>query len=136
MPNLSFLKRLIKEDFDKKDQELVSKIASILNPALEQIVGIFNKGLNIGDLNTQNKDIEITVDASGFPINNTSFRSELKGKCSMIICGRAQALGVIGVYPTGGHSISFTELAGQLTINHITGLPADQKFLLRVTAYV
>lgn len=136
MPNLGFLKRLIREDFNKDDRDLVDKIASILNPALEQIVIILNKGLAMSDLNTQEKDIELTVDASGFPLNNTSFKYELKSKCRMVMVGRAQAINVNGVYPTGGHSVSFTENGGQITINHITGLPANQKFLLRVIAYV
>jgi len=134
--NLSFLKRLIKEDFDKKDQDLIGKIAFVLNPALAQIVTILNNGLGIADLNTQVKEIDITVDSSGFPINTTSFKSALKGKCSQIICGRAQAVNAAGVYPTGGHSVSFTENNGQITIDHITGLPANQRFTLTLTAYV
>ena len=136
MPNLGFLKRLIKEDFAKKDQELVAKVGAVLNPALEQLVIALNKGLSISDLNTQVKDLEIIVDSNGFPINNASFKFELKGKCTMMQVGRAQAIDSNTVYPTGGHSITFTENAGQVTINHITGLPANQRFLVRFIAYV
>jgi hypothetical protein len=133
--NLSFLKRLIKEDFEKKDQELVGKIAFVLNPALQQITNILNHGLTIADLNTQVKDLEITVDSSGFPTTDASFKSTLRGRCSQLTIGRAQAVNAT-VYPTGAPFPSYTEINGQIVINHITGLPADTRFTIRVTAYV
>jgi hypothetical protein len=136
MANLSFLKRLIKEDFDKKYQELVGKIAFVLNPALAQITNILNHGLLISDLNTQVKDLEITVDSDGVPTTDASFKSGLKGKCGMIQVGRAQATTETGVFPTGGHSVSFVENNGQIIISHITGLPANTRFTVRVIAYV
>jgi hypothetical protein len=135
MPNLSFLKRLIKEDFEQKDRELVDKIASILNPALEQITIILNRGLKVEDLNAQVKDLEITVDSDGFPTSDASFKSTLKGKCTQIMVGRVQAINRVDVYPTGGHSVTFSDNGGQVVVNHITGLPPNIRFTVRLTAY-
>lgn len=134
--NLSFLKRLVKEDFSKKDQELIGKVAGVLNPALAQITLILNKGLTISDLNTQTKDLTLQVDADGNPISEVSFASALGGKCGMLQVGRAQNLTDSTVYPSGGHSVSFSEKNGQIIINNITGLPVNYKWLIRVIAYV
>jgi hypothetical protein len=134
--NLSFLKKLIKEDFDKKDQNLVGRIALILNPALESITNLMGHGLLISDLNTQVKDLTFEVDSNGIPTHPTSFASTLNGKCSMIIAGRAQNLADSTIYPTGGQSISFSQNNGQITIIHITGLIAGPKWQVRVIAYV
>lgn len=134
--NTSFLKRLVKEDFSKQDQDLVGKIAFVLNPALQQITNILSHGLAIADLNTQVKDLTVTVDADGFPTTNLTFTSTLAGKCSMIQIGRAQPTTATNVYPTGGHSVSFIDNSGQITISNITGLPANIRFTIRIIAYV
>ena len=136
MANLSFLKRLIKEDFAQKDQDLIGKIAFIFNPAIAQITNILNHGLLISDLNTQVKDIEITVDTDGVPTTETSFQSQLKGRCGAMLVGRAQAVTPATDFPTGGHSVSYREDQGSIIITNITGLPENVKFLVRLIAIV
>jgi hypothetical protein len=134
--NLSFLKRLIQEDFDKKDQALIGKIAFILNPALDQITRVLTKGLAIGDLNTMVKDVDIIVDATGNPVSTVSVANDLTSKCTMILVGRAQNVTNPSTYPTSGHSVSFTLDKNQIIINNITGLTAGDKWTVRIIACV
>ena len=136
MPNLGFLKRLIKEDFDQKDQELIGKVGSILNPALEAITNTLNKGLNLVDLNTQIKDVSVEVNANGLPKSITSFKSDLKGKCSGLVVINAQNLTNTSTYPTTTPFISFGLDGDQIIINHISGLQANNKYTLKVLAIV
>lgn len=134
--NTSFLKRLIKEDFNTKDQDLIGKLSSVFNPAIDQISRVLNKGLSINDLNTQTKQINITVDVNGIPTNTTTFASTLSGKCSMVIVGKVQNLTNSTTYPSGGVTISFSLDGTQVVINHVTGLNSTDQWQLTLVAYV
>jgi hypothetical protein len=134
--NLSFLKKLIKEDFASKDQDLISKVAAILNPAVDQIGTLMNHGLGISDLKTQVKDLTLEVDGDGTPTTDISFQSTLTSKCSMMQIGRALNLTDSTIYPEAGFSISFTEKDGQIFIKNVRGLQDGYKWQVRVIAYV
>lgn len=134
--NTSFLKRLVKEDFNPKDQDLISRISSVFNPSIDQISRILNKGLSISDLNTQVKQFNIIVDSSGKPTSNTSIASTLNGKCSQIVIGRAQNLTTPTIYPVNAPFISFSNDGTQIIINNVTGLTANDKWQLTITLYV
>lgn len=133
MAKIKTLPRLIAEDFDQQNQELISKIAFVTNPAFEQIVQAFNKNLTVEDnLNMQVKDLEITVDSGGVPITTTSFKSSLRGNAKGLIVIRVDSLEKTQVYPTSSPFITFSESAGQITINHVTGLVPNSKYQIRV----
>jgi len=134
--NISFLKRLVKEDFEAKYQDLVGQIAFILNPALEQITAILSNGLALSDLNVQVKQITLRVNSDGVPTTDASFQSSLKGRCSVIMIGRALNLTNPTTYPTGGHSVSFTLNNEQIIIKHITGLTPNDQWQITVIACV
>ncbi len=134
--NTSFLKRLIKEDFNTKDQDVISKLSSVFNPAIDQISRILNKGLNVNDLNTQTKQINIVLNANGTPTNPTTFASTLSGRCNMVMVGRVQNLTNPTTYPTSGVIISFTLDGNQVVINHVTGLNSTDQWQLTLVAFV
>lgn len=134
--NTSFLKRLVKEDFDIKDQSLISKISSVFNPAVDQISSILNNGLAISNLNTQVKTLNISVDDNGIPKTNTSFATTLNTKCTQIVVGKAQNLSNSTTYPTTAPFITFSNNGSQIIINHVTGLSANDNWQLTITAYV
>ena len=131
----SFLKKLVKEDFPSKDQELVGKIGFILNPVILQITNVLNKGLAINNLSTQIKTLTITVDAKGVPVHPSSFATDLKGKCIALQVGRAQNTTTSTTYPTGAPFISFSENNGQIQVLNITGLTAGDNWNLTLIAY-
>ena len=85
-----FLKRLVTEDFKKDQQDLVSKIAYILNPALESITQILTKNINVSDnLNGQLKDIQIQTNADGTVRSGASFTSGVAGNTQAILVVKA-----------------------------------------------
>ncbi len=140
--NTSFLKRLIKEDFNNKDQDLISKLSSVFNPAIDQISRVLNKGLAVNDLNTQTKTMTIILNEDGTPTTTTTFASTLSGKCSMVFVGRAQNLTNPTTYPTSGVFITYNQSndtitnSNQVIINHVTGLTAGDQWQLTLLACV
>jgi hypothetical protein len=134
--NTSFLRRLIPEDFNQKDQSLISKIAATFNPAIDQISNILNGGLDISDLNCIQKQITVQVDANGNPLTSISVASTLTTKCSMLMVGRAYNLTNPTTYPTTAPFISFTPNGTQITVNNITGLTANDQWQLTIVAFV
>lgn len=135
MAKISEFKRLIKEDFNKDDQDLIDKLAFTVNPALETIAQALNKNLTFEDnINSQIKDIEVTVNGDGRPLVNTSYKSVLRGQTRSIIVMRAENLTSSSTYPDGAPFISFIDNAGQVTIQHVTGLQANNKYRLRILA--
>lgn len=134
--NTSFLKRLIKEDFNQKDQDLVGRISSVFNPAIDQISRILNKGLTISDLNAQVKQFNLSVDSSGNPLTTTSIASTLNSKCNQIVVGKALNLTNPNIHPTSAPFITFSNDGQQIIIINVTGLTSNDKWQLTVTAYV
>lgn len=136
MAKLSFLKRIVSEDYDKQYQSLVSKLSYIINTALEAIAAALNKGLTFEDnFNSQVKDLELTVDSDSVPQLTTSFKYELKTQCIGIIVIRATAKTAVITYPTSQPWVSFSESNGQINILKITGIQSGTKYQLRLVAF-
>lgn len=134
--SLNFLKKLIKEDFNKKDQDLIGKLAFIINPAIQQLINVLNNGLTLSNLATQIKTISIQVDATGTPTSSLSFISTLSTQCSMIQVGRVLNLTNSAVYPSGGVLISFIESGDNIQIQNITGLSPGYTWQITLVAYI
>lgn len=128
---LPALKRLIKEDFQQKDKELVGKIGQVMNPATENISLALNNNLTFSDnIACAVVTIPITVDANGIPTNPTSFPVSLNARANHIFVTRALNANNSGVYVTAAPFVDWVENGGQITVNHVTGLPANSTFNL------
>lgn len=125
------IKRIVKEDFNKDDQELVDKLAFALNPFLEQVVSAFNKNIDFDNLNQEVINLETEVDSSGTPKLNFEIKTTLKTRIKGLICVSAQNLTDL-TYPTGAPFISYTTNNNLITIRNITGLPANKRFRLSI----
>ena len=133
MAKVTEFKRLVREDFPKDDQAFVDRLAFTINPALEAIAQAFNRNLTFEDnLNTQIRDIDLTVDASGIPLSITAYKSTLRTLTRGLICVRAENLNNPSAYATGQPFVSFSENNGLITLKHVSGLPANQKFRLKI----
>jgi hypothetical protein len=133
MAKFNFLKRLITEDFNEDDQELIGKVASILNPAFEAITNALNNNLTLADnFNAQVKEITFIMGTSGVPSTELSFKSTLKGSCRAMIVSRVDNLTNSATYPAGGVFPSFSQSGDIITIKHITGLVSGSKYTIRV----
>jgi hypothetical protein len=126
------IKRIKKEDFNSDQQDWVEKLAFPLNSFMEQVRSAFQKKIDFTNLNQELITISLIVDASGFPITTTKYKSNL----STNVAGHT-VLGHVNrtdstVMVTGAPYLTFTESGGIVQILHVTGLPANNKFDLTV----
>lgn len=129
-------KRLIKEDVEEQYRPLVEKIAFSVNPFAEEVIKALDNNLSIEDnFGQKKKEITVQVDSDGIPTYVTQLKTDLKSICSGAIVIRADNLTNARTYPTGCPFLSFTENNGVITVNHITGLPAGNKFKLKLVLY-
>ena len=129
---LPTLQNLVKEDFPTSQQDMIGKIAFILNPALSAITSVLTNGITVSDnFNGNIRSITVTVDSNGIPINTTSFPSGLKSQVQNIIVTRAQNQTNTTTYPTSCPFINFTDNSGQVTVNQISGLQANNTYVIR-----
>lgn len=133
LPNF---RRLIKTDFPQNEQNLVEKIASSLNYGLEVVYEALNNKISLQDnILCTVKDLQITVNASGIPIVQTSFRPTFPGTVIGLQVIKADNLTNTNTYPSSGISVSFVQTDTGILINHITGLQANNTYQLRIVAY-
>lgn len=133
---LSTFKRIIKEDVKEEYRELVEKLAFSINPFAEEVIKALGNNLSVGDnFNQQIRDVTVEVDGSGSPKSILQFKTNLPSKCVGHQVIKADNLTNSSVYPTSCPFLSFTESGGILTVNNITGIPADNKFQLKLVLY-
>lgn len=129
----SFL-RINKGDYPQESRNIVDRLAGSLNIAIESLFNLANRRISLRDnIACKVVDITLTVDANGFPLNPSiitldQFVPIADGSYVEFARNLTNRL----VYPTGQPFISFTQNGSQFEINHVTGLPANNQFLLRV----
>ena len=124
---LQTLKRLVIEDFPQENQQLISKIAFIYNPLVDQLNTVFNKNINFQNLNQQVITFTTTVDAKGVPTSSLTFQSTLNTPVQGILCMSA-ANQTDSTLLTGAPFIQFIRSSGSITITQITGLVAGKTY--------
>lgn len=140
MSKISNVKRLIKEDFPQKDQELIDKLAYTLNPFLDQVTAAFNKGINIDNLSREiitATVVNVTGDgsynvngvATGGDINpSVQIKSKLAGKIIGINVINSVNSTNPNSYPINAIGLSWTAEKNIITINKITGIQDGEKY--------
>lgn len=129
MARLTNVQRIIIEDFQEEDRETVSKLANILNYFMTQVTDTVNGRLDYENINKQAVTVDVTVDASGKPIQTTNFSAQQGLLGASVI--RAQNLTNSAVFPTGQPFVSFTPVqSGLYRVSNITGLQPNNKYRL------
>lgn len=131
---LSNIKRIVKEDFDTDDQAVAERIGYIVNGVFDQLSIAFNKNIDFDNLNQEILSFDIIVDSNGIPKNKTSIKTQLNNVRGLI-CIRATPRNS-NVYVNSAPFISYLINSSErtLSIQHITGIPADKPFNLVVIA--
>lgn len=128
-------KRIIKQDYDEEYRNLIDKLASSLNIGIETLYNLANNRISLTDnIAAVRKSFQIQVDATGKPISGTtniSFGSTITGVAGTKVI-RAQNVNNPASYVVSAPFISYTQNGTSIDINNITGLPANQTFLLTV----
>lgn len=132
---LQTFRNLVKDNFPSKYYDLIDPLGFSINPIMTQLLNAMNKNLTVTDnLNMQYKDLTVTVDANGTPLTSTVYTSSLNGTTQGITVVRASNQSSATTYPVTCPFVSWTDNSGQVTINNITGLQANQKYVLRLLA--
>lgn len=136
MAKLPNFKRIFKTDYDQKDQDLVEKLAVTINNGFELLYNQNNRGIDLSNnLACTVRSIEVIVNSSGIPTAGTGFTIDTSGQIKGTQVLRAVNLTNSSVYPTSAPFISFTQDNKTITINHIAGLPANNKFSITLVAW-
>lgn len=127
------LRRLFLQDFEKKYEDLMGKLAPIVNNSFEQIANAFNNGLTVrANLAAQEIDLDVTA-----PVNSTKpifFRSTLRGPAKTLFVGNVDT--VRGTAPTGYPFITWQNDNGQIKITNITNLTEGSRYIITLHVYL
>lgn len=133
---IPLFKRIFKTDYKKEEQDLVDKLAGSVNDGFDGLYGMINKNISLEDnLYCIVKTVNVTVDTNGNPKQSIGFKNTLASKIRGLQVINSQNLTNSGVYVTGAPFISFSETSGNIIINNIKGLPANNNFELTVIAW-
>jgi len=129
MARLNNVQRIIIEDFQDEDRDTVSKLANILNYFMTQTTDVINGRLDYENINKQLVTIDVTVDASGKPLQTTNFTAQAGLSGGTVL--RAQNLTNSAVFPTAQPFISFSPVqSGLYRVSNISGLQPNNKYRL------
>lgn len=118
------------EDFASDEQEMIGKIARILNQPLSEIYNILNGNIDFTNLNRQLSSVDAVIDSSGKIINPPQIKITLKTSINGINVISAVNLLNPGTYPTSTPFVSYNINGNILTILNITGLQSSSQYRL------
>lgn len=134
LPNL---RRLWSPDFPADYQDLVDKLAGVLNINQQVLFDVLNKKVSIRDnIDCAVKDFTVQVGSDGIPISSTilPLEDKTRGLVGLEVI-RATNLTNSAVYPTGGVFVTWQQVQTGVQILHVTGLPTGNQFSLRIIGY-
>lgn len=133
MSKLSGGRRLLTEDFSAEDQELIRKLAFVLNPFLEEVTNSLQKNLSVAEnLTMEFKDLDVEVDGSGFPTNTAKFQTSFSKVTGLLVVNHTVLTTGASLYPANGIYCTFKQSNNIIEVNHITGLNTSTKYRLRL----
>lgn len=133
---LPSFRRIISTDYPKEFKQLVDLMAVSLNNGIEVLYQALNNQLTLRDnIKCTIKDVTLTVDSSGNPINTTTIllNANTKVEGSQVLLALNQVNS--SVYVTSGPFITGSQNGTSFIINNITGLQANTEYLIRVLVY-
>ena len=128
MARLPDIKRIRKEDFDKKYYDLLDGLLYAINTFFESVVAALNRGLTFREnMAAQVQDITAVA-----PINNTTFKREVGLTCSGIIVVSVVNVSNPGEILTTAPFAQFVNTDAGIRVTNITGLTAGQRYRIRL----
>lgn len=127
------LRRLLIQDFEATYQGLMSKLAPLINNALEQINNAFNNNLNVRD-NMAGFELDLDVTAPITAANPLFFKNTARAPIRMILCGQATVLNN-GSPPTGVPFFTFETSGNEIKVTNITNLVSGSRYILRIYCF-
>lgn len=126
------LRRLLIQDFPSAYQDLMTKMAPLLNNALEQVNSAFNNNLTVREnMSAMELDLEVTAPVTAN--NPVFFRNATRSNIRFIVCGNA--ITNTGTPPTSAPFFTFENSSGEVKVTGITGLTPGSKYTLRIYCF-
>lgn len=135
---LPSFKSLKKTDYPEDYQPLVETLSVSLNNGIQVLYDALSKRTSLRDnIAGTIKDFEVEVTSLGIPKDTVIIKTDLSTKVEgcQIIYALNKTSPASYVQTTGGPFISFDVIQDGIKINHIAGLVANCKYLLRVFIY-
>ena len=135
---LPSFKSIKKTDYEADYQKLVETLSISLNNGIQVLYDTINKRVSLRDnVACTIKDVETEVNSLGIPKDTLIIKTDLTTKIEgcQIIYALNKTSGHNYVQTTGGPFISYEAIQNGISVNHIAGLVADNKYLLRVVIY-
>lgn len=133
MSTLPSFRRINEQDYPEKDQELVKTLATSINYGVEVLYQLLSGKLTIKDnFASIIKQVDVTVDSSGKPLNKTIIKKTSTDKVEGLMVIRAQNLTSSSTFPTSGVMISYTETTDSIILDHVTGIQANNLYRINV----
>ncbi len=130
-------RRLYKKDFQKEYQDFADALASTVNINFELLYEALKKKITLADnLASTVKDVDVTVDSNGTPINTVTVTPDTQ--LPIIGCSVINAINLTNstIYPISHPFITWSlNSQGKFQINNISGLQANQKYRLKLVIW-
>lgn len=134
MAKINNFRRISTAEYDGENAQMIETLASSLNPFMREVTDAINGQIDFDNLKQNIIQFEATVDSAGTPKTNQLNVGVTSLSGLQVISARTSTNS--NIYPTGTPFISFTPTGSSvITINNISGLPANTKFLLTVIVY-
>lgn len=135
MAKISNYKAISYDDYSEEAAEIMEDLADILNPFMREVTDVINGNIDFDNLRQSIIELQVTVDGNGKP-NVSSLNvgsSSIKGLDVI----SARNLTNNSTYPTSKPFITYTPSSSgnTITLNNISGLPSNNRFLLNILVY-
>lgn len=129
--------RLNKGDYPEDVKPTIDRLAGSLNPSIESLFNLGNNRISLNDnIACVVRDITVSVNAAGIPTSSTGIAL---GSIVQSVLGATVILAEnqtnSAVFTTAQPFITFIQNGTTFEVRHISGLPANNQFLLRVVVW-
>ena len=136
MPLLPNFKRIVKTDYPQDIQPVIEKLSYVVNDGIGTVYNALAGRLDSTNLLVSIKDVTLQVDAGGIPLSRSTFSIEDSKINTVIGCPVLRVVNETNaaVFPSSGVTVTFTQEAKTIVVNHVTGLLPGYVWTIRIEA--
>lgn len=129
-------RRVYHTDYPKEFQGLVEKLSVSINNGFEVVYDALNNKIDLtNNVACLVKEVDLQVNSGGLPLSTTTFNITSTRTVSGLEVIKVTNLTNSSTYPTGAPFCSFSQDNTIITVNHVTGLQANNLYRLKIVAY-
>lgn len=133
MAQLQAPKRLRREDFDSEYQNIIDKIAFVINSFQDDVFSAFDGNIDFNNLSQIIKTINVKMGTDGSPQNELTINTGTTKKIQGIMVIAARRTDLTNSYPTSTPFMSFDQKSQSIIkINNISGLQDSSEYTLTI----